>query len=133
MAGVGDARRDLHVPLRVLVLQRTRPEPEKSAGETREMIHLVLQPVELQVRHVSQAAGALPHHVVHDGRHRLVVHLARLIVRLAGLQPRFEEVFVEAVAQCAQRHVFCNESISNSRWNTLKHSRCPHLPVLGFR
>lgn len=71
------------------------------------MLHLVVQMVELQVGHVHQSTVRCADHVRFDGGHRVVVHLARLRVRLAGLDPRLEQVLVEAVTEGAQRHVHC--------------------------
>lgn len=71
------------------------------------MIHFVIEMIKLQIRHVDQTLQRRSHHMLLDGGHRVVVHFARLRVRLARLDPRLEQVLVEAVAQRAQRHVLC--------------------------
>ncbi len=41
----------------------------------------------------------------------VVVHLPRIAVRFVRPEPRFEQVLVETVAQCANRHVLCMRRI----------------------
>lgn len=80
------------------------------------MIHFVIEMIKLQIRHVDQPLDGRSHHMRFDGRHRVVVHFACLSVRLAGLDPRLEQILVEAVAQRAQRHVNCERVRTKHRF-----------------
>lgn len=62
----------------------------------------MLQPVELEIRDVCQSAGTCADHLIQNGQHCLVEHLAGFLIRLAGLQPGLQQVLVVAVAQSAQ-------------------------------
>lgn len=125
VARVGEPFAHLQVLFRVLVVQGGAAEAEQATykgdwlvdevgmkkcrreltGKASQMVHLVLQPVKLHVRHVRKAARACSDHVLDDGLHGVVVHLAGFLVLVARLDPRLQQVLVEAVPEGAQRHV----------------------------
>ena len=92
------------------------PNVENYPPMTHQVLHLAIWSAILHVSDVGEPRGSVLHQFVHNGGHRLKVHIPGFHIMLAGHQPRLEQVFIEAVPQSPQGDVLCTvrNTMSNS-------------------
>lgn len=79
VAGASDLRRLLHLVARLVVGGPVCAQSDHTAGETRQVAHLVLQQPSFPLRYVGQPVGRLPHQI---GFYGLEERMARVSLGL---------------------------------------------------
>lgn len=85
-------------------------------SKTSQMVHFVFKSFEFHVRCVNQTTRWGLYNVVNNCFHCIVIHLAGIGISLAGLDPHFQQIFVETVSKGAKRNVLCSKEKINKEY-----------------